>query len=221
MEAVSIGSPTEPTTRATVEEEPLQPAASLGEPVVTREWHVETQSGYTGTWSVSVYAPADASAIPALPVTQRTVLSCSVNPQVDVVVPVSFAFTNTTERFDIEASVQFNLASWKGDSLEEQEQRPDHGYWGDVVVGGGGRCTDTFRGSDAFLYSALWSSVPPGATISDDFFVVIGDYYSPNMPDGDRLYLAKSTLRSGAGASGEGFYGVDEESYGDIPLAGG
>jgi hypothetical protein len=143
----------------------------LGTPTNSETWHSKYR-GWTSTVKVVVYPPAHATAIPPLPYSHRTTLSCTLNPSSDAVIPVAYTVTNTTRGFPTAAMLTWSVENF----APETRQRDTEGYHLDF--------SDYCSPSSSATTTGLQAN--PNVPIHGDFFVFVPNFYSPAQRGGDK-----------------------------------
>jgi hypothetical protein len=121
--------------------------------------------------TIVAYPPAHVTAIPALPYSRRTTLSCNFNPSSDAVLPIAYTVTNTTRGFPTAAMITWGVENF----APETRQRDTEGYHLDFS----NYCSPSSSAATTFQAN-------PNVPIHGDFFVLIPNFYSPSQRGGDK-----------------------------------
>ena len=138
---------------------------SVDDPVGTWTIVGSTDTGYSAKATVTVGRPEKI----ATDLTQ--LLACSGDATVDAIVPVTITYENTSPGFSAAMELQID-ASYVGGAISLEG---DNEYTAENVCKSNGR-----------LYGAQWKEPEvSGGSNSDDFYVVVHNYYTPANPAGD------------------------------------
>lgn len=188
------GSPSE--TDEEISTPSATPTIDASAPIGSTTWTLESTEGYTETVEVSVSEPVtgqelDGVAIGGNAFDSPMYLSdvCSVDATKDAVIPVHVVVTNTTSGFDtymsygITATFNNSVSYQAPTSLSTDERFEVANTYKD----GDSACTPLFSTG----VNAFWSSTfTNGENTQDTFYVIVHDYRTPAVPDGDSQVLA-------------------------------
>ena len=162
------------------------------------DWQFSNPAGFSYTTTLSVHVPVRPTAEVAHPSDSAFIAgqSCSIDPESDLVVPVSLVATATTSEFDTPISVSFIVsgghASYGGTGVEPSQS--DQRLEIEQQFSSGNTCTTVssavgdYLGIDKFGVEGA-EPTAEGGRIGHDFFVIIHDYYLPVQPKGDTALL--------------------------------
>jgi len=169
------------------------------------------QSGYSYTSKMTIGAPQKYVAGATHPGSSANLYGsgCSIDPQTDVVIPVTWTATATTAGYDTDIQMSAliyrsgvdytgaGIAPFDGDSRIGIEQ----------YFSSGPKCTTEsstniwgYGHSDGFGVS-FNDPVPTGSSVSHSLTIVIHNYYTPATPDGDTALLSWISIRGLFGGS--------------------
>lgn len=177
--------------------------------------------GYSASVTIGLDSPIPVSSASTSELA-RSVRSCMTDAGTDAVIPIHLEEKNATTSFSSILGFELDIGTI-GDTSGNLTLA------GDVVFSAGPECIDPGGTSGNKVYGVQWNDpIAAGSSASDDFYLVIHNYYSPNHPSGDASDLAQITLRpviqfgdsSGAGARSVS-YGpmvMPKGSPADLPL---
>lgn len=191
----SAGSPPASESRAnTATASASTEATDLGASMNSRSFSLRSNGGYRAKLTLTSYPVARPGAVPSLPFSGRSELAaCQVNPETDAVVPLAFTLTNSTQNFSPPAHVGIGHLPNAGFALFSD--------YSDDRGSGCGNASDQ-------LVDASWSSVPTGSSVSGDVFVIVYNYFTPNLPNGDTDQLEQSCVVANVTLANDGLGGL-------------
>lgn len=179
----------------------------------TEVWNYRNESGYTYEMTIALGNPSrmpDSGLFPHPRDSSFELTSaCSVNPQLDVVIPAYWSAKATTPGFDTPIGMSAVFAEGgAGTTTGRYHGRGVAPVEGDnrVMVAqdfsDGPKCSifsstgESGYGSSSGSFGVRWfDPVPQGSVRTSVFFIVVKGYFSPATPQGDRVLLDWITLR--------------------------
>jgi hypothetical protein len=209
----------------------------IGAFAVTRTWRwQQTKSGgYTEGGSLSIGSPVSAASAPRLPgfsSPSEALSDCGGDQNTDALLPVEVVVTNDTTNFPSALTDTF----WLWTSGGAGGGAPPVSLSVDAAYSTGTSCVllDTSyncscnggTGSDGWTVGSN-SDVAPGSSVQVFGYFVLGNYFTPDQPNGDAAVLDSSILQLSAGywnltsLTGPGTpAGAANSSVGDAPIYG-
>lgn len=164
---------------------PTSTAAAVPSPVGTWTLNVTFSSGYSTQAVLTLTAPMrDQGAITSLDPGACT----DINPQTDAVAVADLKLTNTTQNFS--ATMGFDLEQVTAGRFPSNLTLE-----GDLRFSGGAiKCQDDAGAGGTTIAGVQGTSMAPGSTVENRFFIVFKNYYGPNTPQGDTANYANTAL---------------------------
>jgi Alpha-tubulin suppressor and related RCC1 domain-containing proteins len=172
-------------------------------------WHFANESGYKYTFTIKIWNPIleAKSDIPLHPANAEDTLGSAseFDPITDLAIPAQFVVDYTTANFnsDIEAGALFVNDSSSTGPYSGSGVPPVRGdkrinvelFYPDGPKSIVYSSTNLWGYGEADSFGAKWSSMANGQTGHLEFFIIIHNYFSPAIPEGDTALLDWITLR--------------------------